>query len=92
MIPMETACNFVKPKARARARVKKIPNCPAAPRRKIFGFSRRGPKSVMEVYLKGNAPYTGGLLGESARGCHISWFYGQQDGTSFYLCEAVKDA
>jgi hypothetical protein len=43
MIPMETASNFVKPKTSANANVKKIPNWPAAPRRKIFGFSRRGP-------------------------------------------------
>jgi hypothetical protein len=36
-----------KPTAKASSRVKKIPNCPAAPSRMIFGFSKSGEKSVI---------------------------------------------
>ena len=47
MMPMQTASSFGNPRARARTRARKIPNCPAAPSRKVDGLERTGPKSVM---------------------------------------------
>ena len=47
MIPIDMAWSWGKPRARARSRVRKIPNWPAAPSRKVEGWARTGPKSVM---------------------------------------------
>ena len=47
MTPIATASSLSKPKSSARPMVRKMPNCPAAPSRKILGFSSSGPKSVM---------------------------------------------
>ena len=47
MTAMLTASSCGKPRANASSRVKKMPNCPAAPKSSIFGFSSREPKSIM---------------------------------------------
>ena len=47
MIPIDTACELGKAQGKARSKVRKIPNWPAAPRRKVDGWARTGPKSVI---------------------------------------------
>ena len=48
MIPIEAACASLNiGSIAATANVAKIPTCAAAPRSKLFGFARSGPKSVI---------------------------------------------
>ena len=44
---IDAASSRLNPSASARIRVRKMPNCPAAPSSTIFGFSSSGPKSVI---------------------------------------------
>ena len=47
MMAMETACPRPNPKASASSNVRKIPNCPAAPKISTLGFASIGPKSII---------------------------------------------
>ena len=47
MMAVEAASFRSKPRMTATTRVKKMPNWAAAPKRNIFGFDSRGPKSIM---------------------------------------------
>jgi hypothetical protein len=47
MIPIADASLSEKPSATALVRATNTPSCDAAPRRKVFGLERRGPKSVI---------------------------------------------
>ncbi len=47
MMEMAAAAISLKPRAIAPKYAAKIPNCAAAPRRKLLGLAIRGPKSVM---------------------------------------------
>ena len=47
IIPIEAAASGENPSSKAKKNAIKMPNCAAAPSRRLFGFAINGPKSVI---------------------------------------------